>query len=209
MFVPQMPHLFLYPPNNETQTTIKHSTRRPFTVSEDVRLLDIISKSSEFNWTKISRQLGYRTARQCRDRWLNYLNPNIRDDPWTDEEDKILLEKVNELGYSWSIIRKFFQGRSENDVKNRWYSHLKYRITQKEGKYQFITNPLENKYPHRKKRQRVKTSPHLYARAILEQNKQLSLEQQDEPENEQNCIEPINQKKEDIQKMLSIDFLLN
>ena len=209
MFFSQMPNLFIYSQNNETKPAIKHSTRRPFTVSEDVRLLDIIAKSTEFNWTKISRQLGYRTARQCRDRWLNYLNPNIRDDPWTDEEDHVLLDKVNELGYSWSIIRQYFSGRSENDVKNRWYSHLKYRIVQKEGKFQFITNPLDNKYPDRKKRQRVKTSPHLYARAILEQkNKKMSLMPQIEPETNQNPVEPQIQKP-NHQSMMSIDFLLN
>jgi hypothetical protein len=72
---------------------------------------------------------------QCRERWSNYLSPNIRSDPWTEAEDRLVVEKMNEDHFSWSLIAPFFNGRSDNDIKNRWYSHLKYETIQQDEKY--------------------------------------------------------------------------
>lgn len=147
------------------------STRRPFTVEEDAKLLDIMIKLQFVNWEQVSAHLPGRTSRQCRERWVNYLNPSIRTDPWNEEEDTLLLQKVNELGRCWSNIGKFFNGRSENDVKNRWYSHLKYRTIENDGKFSFIKDPSESQFPDRKKRNRVKVSPQQNAFRILEQQR--------------------------------------
>ena len=88
------------------------------------------------SWEKVAQDLPDRTARQCRDRWLNYLSPNIRKDPWLWSEDKLLVAKINEMGTHWSNIAKYFVGRSDNHIKNRWYSYLKSRVTQcADGKY--------------------------------------------------------------------------
>jgi hypothetical protein len=105
------------------------SVRRPFTVEEDVRLLEIVGRSQMVNWENIAHQMGGRSSRQCRERWVNYLNPQIRNDPWTEDEDRLLLDKINELGHSWAQIGRAFNGRSESDVKNRWYSHIKSRCS--------------------------------------------------------------------------------
>ena len=61
-----------------------------------------------------------RNGKQCRERWVNFLNPNIRRDPFTVEEDLIILEKRLNIGNKWSEIIKDMEGRTENNVKNRF-----------------------------------------------------------------------------------------
>lgn len=91
-----------------------------FTPEEDKRLTELAMKSKMHNWNEIARQIGTRNARQCRERWNNYLNPELRNDPWTEEEDKLLMDKHAEFGTHWNKISKCFVNRSDNSVRNRW-----------------------------------------------------------------------------------------
>lgn len=66
--------------------------------------------------------MGTRSAHQCRGRWKSYLLPNIKNPPWTDEED-VLLEKYYQIyGNKWTLISKHFKNRSHINIKNRWTS---------------------------------------------------------------------------------------
>lgn len=102
-------------------------------------MVRVVQALDRIDWDFVAAQLPGRSSRQCRERWVNYLSPYIRHDPWNEKEDRELVEKVNEVGHSWSTIGKCFNGRSENDVKNRWYSHLKFRTTLVNGKYRLLT----------------------------------------------------------------------
>ncbi|CAE7520618.1 MYB3R3, partial [Symbiodinium sp. KB8] len=64
-------------------------------------------------------------ARQCRERWFNHLDPSIKKDPWSAEEDRILEEAQCSIGNKWCEIAKLLPGRSENSVKNRWNSAMR------------------------------------------------------------------------------------
>ena len=66
--------------------------------------------------------LENRNGKQCRERWFNHLNPTLKHGPWTKEEDYQLIQCQSKLGNSWTKIATYLPGRSENDVKNRWYS---------------------------------------------------------------------------------------
>jgi hypothetical protein len=68
--------------------------------------------------------MGRRNARQCRERYKNYLSPQFHNDPWTPAEERLLTEKVKELGQKWSKIATFFKGRSDVNVKNQWAAIL-------------------------------------------------------------------------------------
>jgi hypothetical protein len=105
---------------------LKHGVvRHFFTADEDALLCRVMQDLPFTRWIDIASQLPGRSARQCRDRWMNYLSPANKNEAWTTAEDDLLLEKVNELGSRWSLISKYFNGRSENNVKNRWYTHLR------------------------------------------------------------------------------------
>ncbi len=46
----------------------------------------------------MASMLSGRLGKQCRERWVNYLDPNIKRDAWTDEENNILFEAQRHLG---------------------------------------------------------------------------------------------------------------
>lgn len=67
----------------------------------------------------------FRSAKRCRERWNNYMDPNLKKTPYTDEEDIHLLQLVKNYGKKWSEIRKKMVGRNENSVKNRFNALVK------------------------------------------------------------------------------------
>ena len=72
------------------------------------------------NWTIIANEIDGRTAKQCRERWCNHLDPSIIKGNWTEEEDALILQRQKEMGNKWSKISKMLLGRTENAVKVRW-----------------------------------------------------------------------------------------
>lgn len=72
-----------------------------------------------------------RTSKQIRERYLNYLRPNISHEKWTAEEDGELMELVKKYGSQWKIIEKIMTSRSQNQLKNRFYGKLKKMMDKK------------------------------------------------------------------------------
>lgn len=91
-----------------------------FTETEDAQLTELVNTYGSKDWIHISKLMVTRNPRQCRERWNNYLNPDLRTDPWSAEEDKLLDEKFAEYGAKWNKIAKFFTNRSDNNIRNRW-----------------------------------------------------------------------------------------
>jgi hypothetical protein len=61
-----------------------------------------------------------RNARQCRDRWCNFLSPNIVNSAWSNEAEKLLRHVFRTFGNAWKQISRFFPGRTEINVKSHW-----------------------------------------------------------------------------------------
>ena len=98
----------------------KPHPKNKFTEQEDFQLKQIVQTYGDKDWELVARIMGTRNARQCRERYTNYLSPEIRNDPWSDDEDRTLIEKFNEFGAKWVKISKFFPNRTDSQLKNRW-----------------------------------------------------------------------------------------
>ena len=75
-------------------------------------------------WSKVSQYLPGRIRKQCRERWFNQLDPSIKRDKWTIEEDIIVVELHLIRGMKWSQIAKHLTGRTDNSIKNRYNANL-------------------------------------------------------------------------------------
>lgn len=104
------------------------SKRKYFTKEEDHLLTAAAMRYNQESWNNIAKCVPGKTPKQCRDRWVNYLQPSLQFSPWSENEDQLLVTLVNELGTHWTKMRSFFPNRSTNCLKNRWYWLIKNRI---------------------------------------------------------------------------------
>lgn len=79
-------------------------------------------------WPDIAKSIPGRTGKQCRERYLNHLKPNIKqNEEWSPTEDVLLCRLYESMGSKWALMTKFLKGRSDNAIKNR-YHHIRRRL---------------------------------------------------------------------------------
>lgn len=52
-----------------------------------------------------------RISKQCRERYINHLDPDLNKGAWTEEEDKILLELQPTNWNKWALIARSLPGK--------------------------------------------------------------------------------------------------
>ncbi|RVW52058.1 Transcription factor WER [Vitis vinifera] len=120
----------------------KEMNRGAWTAEEDRKLAEVIEVHG-LN----------RCGKSCRLRWMNYLRPNIKRGNISDQEEDLILRLHKLLGNRWSLIAGRLPGRTDNEIKNYWNSHLSKKIKQEKqsgGKSDNRKEEVEN-YGHRSK----------------------------------------------------------
>ncbi|XP_042003577.1 transcription factor MYB17-like [Salvia splendens] len=107
-------------------------TKGAWTPEEDMILVDFITQNGHGTWRNLPLLAGLlRCGKSCRLRWTNYLRPDIKRGPFSAEEENTIIQLHGELGNKWAIIASHLPGRTDNDVKNFWNSHLRKRFDSK------------------------------------------------------------------------------
>jgi hypothetical protein len=112
-----------------------------FTAQEDVRLYRLVQEHGAKSWRLIAKYMPNRNSRQCRERWLNYLNPSLNSESWTATEDALLEEKYHQIGPRWVFMMKFFPNRTDAMLKNRFQVLRRKAMRQALADSQDISSP--------------------------------------------------------------------
>ncbi|KAL2329064.1 hypothetical protein Fmac_022491 [Flemingia macrophylla] len=106
-----------------------HTNKGAWTKEEDDRLISYIRAHGEGCWRSLPKAAGLlRCGKSCRLRWINYLRPDLKRGNFTEEEDELIIKLHSLLGNKWSLIAGRLPGRTDNEIKNYWNTHIRRKL---------------------------------------------------------------------------------
>ncbi|KAI4302552.1 hypothetical protein MLD38_038281 [Melastoma candidum] len=99
---------------------------------EDEKLIDYVHEHGEGCWRSLPQAAGLlRCGKSCRLRWVNYLRPNLKRGNFGEDEEDLIIKLHALLGNRWSLIAGRLPGRTDNEIKNYWNTHLRRKLIQR------------------------------------------------------------------------------
>ncbi|XLQ99162.1 hypothetical protein S83_065361, partial [Arachis hypogaea] len=100
-----------------------------WTEEEDELLTKYIQVNGEGSWRSLPKNAGLlRCGKSCRLRWINYLKAGLKRGNISSEEEDLIVKLHTTFGNRWSLIASHLPGRTDNEIKNYWNSHLSRKI---------------------------------------------------------------------------------
>ncbi|KAG8087724.1 hypothetical protein GUJ93_ZPchr0010g10359 [Zizania palustris] len=107
----------------------EHTNKGAWTKEEDERLVAYIRAHGEGCWRSLPKAAGLlRCGKSCRLRWINYLRPDLKRGNFTADEDDLIIKLHSLLGNKWSLIAARLPGRTDNEIKNYWNTHIRRKL---------------------------------------------------------------------------------
>ncbi|XP_076895879.1 uncharacterized protein LOC143548659 [Bidens hawaiensis] len=168
---------------------------------EDKLLTQYIQTHGEGQWRSMPSKAGLlRCGKSCRLRWMNYLRPGIKRGNFTAEEDDIIIQLHAVHGSRWSFIASELPGRTDNEIKNYWNSHLKQKLAHGDGE-----NSPENKKPKKKKRTKKTEQKSIKVKVTKVQ----VTEKEKEKEKEETIVQPASSQSESLSRVSSSSTIID
>ncbi|XP_051202771.1 myb-related protein Zm38 [Lolium perenne] len=106
-----------------------HTNKGAWTREEDERLVAHVRAHGEGCWRSLPGAAGLlRCGKSCRLRWINYLRPDLKRGNFSRDEDDLIVKLHAVLGNKWSLIAARLPGRTDNEIKNYWNTHIRRKL---------------------------------------------------------------------------------
>ncbi|XP_028811068.1 cyclin-D-binding Myb-like transcription factor 1 isoform X2 [Denticeps clupeoides] len=104
------------------------------------------------SWASVAELVGTRSEKQCRSKWLNYLNwKQCGGTEWTKEDDMNLVHRIAELGVedeneiNWDILAGGWQSvRSPQWLRSKWWTIKRQVSNHKELPFSVLIKGLQD-----------------------------------------------------------------
>ncbi|RRT68729.1 hypothetical protein B296_00007472 [Ensete ventricosum] len=158
----------------------------PWTADEDRKLINFLLTNGHCCWRAVPKLAGLlRCGKSCRLRWTNYLRPDLKRGLLSEDEEKMVIELHSQLGnscwipldptkpssvcflsYRWSKIASHLPGRTDNEIKNHWNTHVKKKL-RRMGVDPMTHKPIPSadELPHQQQQQQQ------HVRTLADENK--------------------------------------